>query len=293
MAEGRDQVGIGRREFLRRGTTAVGAGALARFSGVSLGALACSTGSSRRLGAIGLQLYTVRSEMEKSVDATLARVANVGYTEVEFAGYFGKSPAEIRALLDNTGLQAPSAHVDLADIRTKWGPTLEGASEIGHRYLVCPSIDEKDRDADGYKRVAQEFNEAAREAKRHDILFAYHNHDFDFAPLGDTVGYDILLAETDPSLVLLEADLYWMNKAKRDPLAYFAKYPGRFPLVHVKDMAPDGAMSDVGSGTLPFARYFAKSAEAGIRHYFVERDDASDAFASITRSYTYLKTLGF
>lgn len=278
---------------MRRGATAVGGGVLARMSGLSLGAVACAPASGRRLGAIGLQLYTVRSEMEKSIDATLARVANIGYKEVEFAGYFGKSPAEVRALLDNTGLQAPSAHVALADIRTKWGPTLEGASEIGHRYLVCPSIDEKERDADGYKRVAQEFNEAAREAKRHDILFAYHNHDFDFSPLGDTVGYDILLAETDPALVLLELDLYWMNVGKRDPLTYFAKYPGRFPLVHVKDMAPDGAMSDVGSGTLPFARYFAKSGEAGIRHYYVERDDATDAFGSITRSYTYIKTLGF
>jgi sugar phosphate isomerase/epimerase len=220
-------------------------------------------------------------------------VATIGYKEVEFAGYFGKTPVEVRALLDNTGLQAPSAHVGLADIRTKWGAVLEGASEIGHRYLVCPSIDEKERDADGYKRVAQEFNEAAREAKRHGILFAYHNHDFDFAALGNTVGYDILLAETDPALVFFELDLYWVNKAARDPLAYFAKYPGRFPLVHVKDMAPDGAMSDVGSGRLPFARYFARSAEAGIRHYFVERDDATDAFASITRSYTSLKTLSF
>jgi sugar phosphate isomerase/epimerase len=91
----------------------------------------------------------------------------------------------------------------------------------------------------------------------------------------------------------MEMDLYWINKAGHDPLAYFAKYPGRFPLVHVKDMMKDGAMTDVGAGKIPFAAYFAQAKKAGIKHYFVERDDASDPFASAERSFRYLSTLTF
>ena len=111
----------------------------------------------------GVQLYTLRTEMEKSVDATLERVARIGYKEVEFAGYFGKSPSQIAARLKSAGLTAPSAHVGLADIRDKWSQTLDVASAIGHRYLVCAYLTEDQRgDAETYRRLAAEFNVAAQ-----------------------------------------------------------------------------------------------------------------------------------
>jgi sugar phosphate isomerase/epimerase len=111
--------------------------------------------------------------------------------------------------------------------------------------------------------------------------------------LSGQLPYDILLAASDPDLVKIELDLFWIVKGGGDPLAYFAKYPGRFPLVHVKDMSADGRMVDVGRGRIPFARIFAQRKAAGIRHFFVEHDEPADPFASITASYAYLRGLRF
>ncbi|MEO6446179.1 MAG: sugar phosphate isomerase/epimerase family protein [Gemmatimonadaceae bacterium] len=240
----------------------------------------------------GVQLYTVRSEMKKSVEATLARVAKIGYREVEFAGYFDCTPAQISAALKASGLVAPSAHIGLADMRGKWEQTLDAAAKIGHQYVVLAYLTEEERgDAEKYRRLAEEMNVAARAAKAHGLKFAYHNHDFEFAPLAGTHGYDVLLAECDPALVQFEMDLFWVTKAGKDPLDLFAAHPGRFPLVHVKDMKRDGSMTDVGSGVIPFARIFARARQAGIRHYYAEFDNPTDPFASIATSYKALRKL--
>src|SRR6266576_470043 len=133
------------------------------------------------------------------------------------------------------------------------------------------------------------------EAKAAGLQFAYHNHDFEFAPLEGKLPYDVLLAETDPKLVQLEVDLYWITKGGQDPLAYFARWPGRFPMVHVKDSAgpPDHRIVEVGAGKIDFKKIFAQSDQAGIKHYFVEHDEPADAFASIRASCEYLKRLEF
>ncbi|MFN8573688.1 MAG: sugar phosphate isomerase/epimerase [Gemmatimonadaceae bacterium] len=281
---------IDRRSFLQR--TAVALGATAIVSADDL-----TTERTKTLSRIGLQLYTVRDAMQKDVNGTLARVAKVGYKEVEFAGYFGKKPSEISALLTETGLRAPSAHISLDDIRGRWSETLDAASAIGHDYLVCAYIGENERNPENYKKIAQEFNKAAEQARTHKIAFAYHNHDFEFVPMGEgkerVLVYDYLLRTCEPKLVRMELDLFWINKAKQDAFKYFARYPGRFQLVHVKDMGADGKFADVGTGNLPFKRYFAKARQAGIRHYFVEHDQPGDAFASIERSYQYLSKLEF
>ena len=246
------------------------------------------------LSRIGVQLYTVRRAMQESVEQTLEQVARIGYKEVEFAGYFGRPAKDIRALLDANGLTAPSAHsADLPSIRDRFGQVLEDATIIGHSYVVCASLPRSEQSADGYKRVAAEFNQAGALAAQSGIRLGYHNHDGEFQPLGDTNGYDILLAECDPKVVTMQMDLFWTVKAGRDPLAYFAKYPGRFASVHVKDMAADGAMVDVGAGQLPFARYFAQSGQAGIQHYFVEHDSPADPMASIAASHKYLSALKY
>src|SRR5438876_10162370 len=248
----------------------------------------------RKLDRIGLQLYTVRHQMEKDVEGTIARVAATGYREVEFAGYFGKSPRDVRALLDHHGLASPSSHVSLAP--DQWRAALEAAPVVGHRYLVIAWIPaEERRTLDDYKRWAERLNRAATEAKAAGLEFAYHNHDFEFAPLDGKLPYDVLLAETDPKLVQLELDLYWIVKAGQAPLAYFARWHGRFPMVHVKDSAgpPDHKMTAVGAGKIDFRKIFAQSDQAGIRHYFVEHDNPDDPFASIRASYDYLQRLAF
>ena len=249
----------------------------------------------RRLDRIGLQLYTVRDHMAKDFAGTLARVAAIGYREVEFAGYFGKDPREVRALLERHGLTAPAAHVG-PGAGDEWRAALEAAQAIGHHYLVVAWIpDAERRTLDDYRRFAERFNRAGEAARAAGMQFAYHNHDFEFVPLQGRLPYDVLLRETDPKLVQLEMDLYWITKGGQDPLAYFARYPGRFPMVHVKDSMgpPAHHMVDVGAGTIDWRKIFARRDRAGIRHWFVEHDQPADPFASIRASYNYLKRLEF
>lgn len=237
----------------------------------------------------GVQLYTVRSEMEKSVERTLARIATIGYREVEFAGYFGKKPAEVAKWLKANGLAAPSAHVERDAMATDWNRVLDDSAAMGHRWVVVAWIPEKDRgSADAYRRLAAEFNAAGAAAEARGLSFAYHNHAFEFTPLGGTNGHEVLLRECDPALVQFELDLYWTAKAKVDPVAYMAQHAGRFPLVHVKDMTTAGAMTEVGAGTIPFQKVF-DAAGGSIRHFFVEHDEPRVPFDSVTQSLAALR----
>jgi sugar phosphate isomerase/epimerase len=275
---------------------------------------AWATASEHEIKKVGLQLYTVREVLKTDFDGTIAKVAATGYKEVEFAeDYGGHSPKDLRALLEKDGLASPSAHIRYDLIEKKWPETLDAAHVIGNEYLVCPWIDEKQRNADGWKRVVELFNKAGEASQKAGIQFAYHNHSFEFAPvegLGGKSAYDYLLTETDPNLVKMEMDLCWISVASKDPLSYFDKYPGRFPMVHVKDYVYDpnatssyagatgsmefkGRLADVGKGTIDFKRIFAASEKAGIKHYFVENDDAKTPFEDIKISYDYLNGLRF
>ena len=247
-----------------------------------------------RLGRIGLQLYTVRDALAKAFEGTLARVAAIGYRQVEFAGYFNRSPQQVRAALKAVGLDAPSAHIPMADVRAHWPETLDAAHVIGHRYLVCPWIDEGDRKTlDGLKSVADEFNTAGEAAHAAGIQFAYHNHEWEFAPLEGQRPYDVLLERCDPKLVQFEMDLYWITHGGGDPLAYFKRDPGRFPRIHAKDMDRQRQMVPVGRGGIDWVTIFRRQREAGIHYVFVEHDNPTDPFESIRESYAYLSHLEF
>ena len=247
----------------------------------------------RSLPAIGLQLYTVRQHMETAFEESIRRVAGLGYTEVEFAGYYERDPAEIVALLDEVGLVAPSVHVGMNLLRDDLEGVLAAASTLRHGYVVCPWLAEEERTLDHYRQHAAFFNEVGAAARETGIQFAYHNHDFEFMESSGVIPYDLLLSETDPELVKMELDLYWIRKGGMDALAYFALHPGRFPLCHVKDMAPDGSITHVGAGVIDFGPIFAQSDGAGLLHYFVEHDHPDDAFASAGDAVTHLATLTY
>src|SRR6266851_7029209 len=268
--------------------------------------------SAHHIDSIGVQLYTVRDAMKTDFEGTIAKVAAVGYKEVEFAGYFDHAPKDVRAVLDKNGLASPSCHVDYAIVEKKWPETLEAAKIVGHSYIICPWIDEKQRaQPGGWKRAADLFNKAGEASKKAGIQFGYHNHSFEFDPalsLGGKFPYDFLLAETDPKLVKMEMDLCWITVGGQDPLKYFDRYPGRFPLVHVKDVkrvpsvTAGGAqdfgssmkdMTEVGSGIIDWKKIFAQSDKAGIKHYFVEHDNPKKPLESIKKSYDYLASLRF
>ena len=288
---------MNRRTFL--GTITAGSIVASRVSWAS---------AEHKVDPIGVQLYTVRESMKKDLPGTIAKVAQVGYKEVEFAGYFDHAPKEIRSILDQNGLKAPSAHIEYSVLDEKWPGVLEAAQVVGHQYIVCPWIDDEVRKQNRWKEAAAKFNKAAEASKKAGIQFAYHNHHFEFVKVDGKYAYDILLEETDPKLVQMEMDLCWMNIAGQDPLKYFDRYPGRFPMVHVKDVKkippkqddmpvnfdnvfPE--MTSVGNGVIDFKKIFAQSDKAGIKHYFVENDYPKSEFDDIRASYEYLHKLQF
>ncbi len=247
-----------------------------------------------RIGRIGIQLYTVRDRMAEDVPGTLQAIAEIGYDEVEFAGIFDHTPEEVRGFLDAAGLVSPSAHIGLDDIRNAPLQLIETAQTLGQDYLALGWLAPEERgtldDYRGHIDLVAGFAEQCRAAG---LQFAWHNHDFEFIELEGQVPMDLVLDSTDPELVQMELDLYWITKAGADPFTYFERYPGRFPLCHVKDMAADTSMADVGDGTINFAAIFAASDLAGLQHYYVERDDAQDPFNSAARSYKALAELTF
>lgn len=245
-----------------------------------------------RLGPLGVQLYTLRTEMERDVAGTLARVAEIGYAEVEFAGYFGHSPSEVRGFLEAAGLRAPAAHVGPDRLGEAWPRTLETASAIGHDHLVVPGVPEPWRASlDAWRRTAERFDRAAEEARRAGIGLAYHNHAVEFREMEGRVPMDVFLEATDPELVKMELDLFWIVHGGGDPVAFIERWPGRIPLVHVKDRTADGEMVDVGAGAIDWAGIFRHRERAGIAHYFVEHDRPDDPFGSVTASHRYLSGL--
>jgi sugar phosphate isomerase/epimerase len=262
----------------------------------------------KRIERLGLQLYTVRTEMAKDFEGTLAKVAASGYQEVEFAGYFDQDPKKVRAVLDRNKLTAPSTHLDYATVENKLDQAIETSRIIGHQFIVNPWLDEEMRkQPDVWKRVAATFNKAGETCKKAGLQFAYHNHHFEFVPVNGIAPFDVLLKECDANLVNIELDLCWTTVARQDPVALFQRNPGRFPLVLVKGLKkiPDGQppvpfdqaipnITDVGTDDMiDWKRIFAQSREAGIKHYFVEHDQPSSPFDSIKASAGYLIELRF
>jgi sugar phosphate isomerase/epimerase len=297
---------VTRRDFLRTGGVALG-GVLAVACGgragsgeradslaqapADSGAGAAPAATGR---AIGLQLYTVRTLMERDVEGTLAKLAEIGYRELEFAGYFGRDPKQLRATLDRLRVTAPSTHRSLDDLRKNLAGELAAAQALGCQYVVCPFIPEQQRTLADYRRIAGEFNRWGKACRERDLRFAYHNHDFEFKQTDGQIPYDVLLAETDPQTVEMELDLYWITKAGHDPLAYFDRHRGRFPLWHVKDgRGPQGAQEivEVGEGDIDFRRIFAQAQQAGLTHFFVEQDNAVDAADPLAKARTSFDNL--
>jgi sugar phosphate isomerase/epimerase len=299
---------MNRRTFLGTAATATAATLLAnKFTWAA---------ADHKAGHIGVQLYTVRDAIAKDFDGSLAKVAAAGYKEVELAGftfdngevrYFGKTPKELRAALDHHGLVAPSTHVNYQYLSPETFPkVLEASKVIGHQYIVNPWIEEETRkQPDSWKRAAETFNRVGEDSKKAGFQFAYHNHWFEFLPVDGKLPYDILLKGSDANLVKMEMDLCWITAAGADPVKYFDLYPGRFPLVHVKDLkkiptiSTGGAqnfgdtvdLTEVGSGIIDWKRIFAQSDKAGIKIYIVEHDHPKAPFDSIKTSYEYLSKL--
>lgn len=253
---------------------------------------------------IGLQLYTLRNEMGNDAKGTLAKVAAQGYKIVETFGYgggkwFGMNARELLFTLKANGLSTPSGHTFPASIflqsgwEEKWKPAVVDAKSIGQEFIVIPWLEEQYRkDPDNYKKIAAALNKAGEVCKKNGLKLAYHNHDFEFDTVNGKSGFDVLLKETDPRLVFFEMDIYWVSKTGRDPLALFAKHPGRFAMWHVKDMdnTPKKNFTEVGSGVINYKKIFSHAKQSGMKYFFVEQDMCPGApLDSTAKSIAYLK----
>jgi sugar phosphate isomerase/epimerase len=284
-----------RREFVV-GSLLAGAAAAA---GVPVGAMPRPARPSRPGIEPGLQLYTVRELLEKNFAGTLEKVAEIGYREVQVSPRAGKTPQEIRKMLDDAGLVCPSMHLDL---RTPLNAEIEAATVLGAKtaFLSIPiqvlNIENgevkgfrDDVSLDEWKKIAESLNQMGEACRTADLVFGYHNHAVEFRKTDGVLPFDLVLEQTDPELVAIEIDLGWAHIGGVDPVPYFEKYPGRFPVCHVKDVNADGSFADPGKGVVDLERAFAAAEVAGLEHFFVEHDTTTDPLATAAVGYAFLR----
>ena len=283
-----------RRTFLKQ------AGALAAVACAQPSLLLAASAAPK----IGLQLYSLRETIGQDLKGTLAKVAKAGYQEVETYGYsvekgfWGLKPAEFKAALTAHGLSTSSGHYELGEfMRTgqvaALQPSLDAARACGQRYVIVPHLDESVRKSVAdFKTLAARLNQAGALCQKAGLRLGYHNHDFEFKPIGGVTLFDVMLKETDPKLVDFELDLYWVVRAGQDPVRLMQAHPRRFPLWHVKDMdkAKPELNTEVGAGSGDFRKIFAQARTAGLQHIFVEQENfGMDAYQSIAQSAAYIK----
>jgi sugar phosphate isomerase/epimerase len=284
---------------------------------------------------IGIQFFSLPKLLEKDFAGTLAMLSKMGYKEVELygpypfsteaaqkrwdsvtpalgfkgSGYFGHPVNEIKNMLKQNGLTAPSIHTDLDTLQTSMNKLGEAAQLLGHEYVILPAIpDEKRQTLDDYKKMADAFNKIGEAAKKAGVKFAYHNHGYGLKEMNGQVPMKLILDGTDPSLVFFEMDLYWTTAGGADPIAYLESYKNRYHLMHVKDMSKkvqfsgDGGdanqwielfpyMTTVGNGVLDLKSILPKAKDCGVKHFIVEHDMVADPETALKKSFDYLASL--
>lgn len=260
---------------------------------------------------IGIQLFSVRDQLNQDVKLTLKKIADIGFKQVEtFYGYgdkmsgkgfWGLNATELARLLKTYGLKSGSGHYNttpyLSDGNTEiLKQQIEVANTLGQKYYTIPAMAPNVRQngtVDGYKKMADLFNKAGELCKNNGLSLAYHNHAFEFVPLENKqTGFDILLKETDVKLLKFELDIFWVVNAKVDPINLFKQNEGRFAMWHVKDMdkTDDKIFTEVGTGRIDYKTIFEYRKLAGNELIFVEQDIIKkDPFDSISESFNYVK----
>jgi sugar phosphate isomerase/epimerase len=247
-----------------------------------------------RWDQISLQLYTVREETARDMPETLRKISEIGYPAVEFAGYGNLAPQDLKMVLDELGLRTSGAHVPLDSWERDSETVLTDMQALDCAHAILPStpLERRENEA-SVASLAEDLNRWGELCRREGVAFSYHNHDFEFAPLGTTTMWDVLVRETDPELVGLELDLYWIKYAGTDPETVLRDVGDRVSLLHLKDMAPDDTLSDlpVGEGTLPWNELLRAADTAGVQWFIAEQDNPRDALEDVRSSFRYLQGL--
>jgi sugar phosphate isomerase/epimerase len=222
---------------------------------------------------IGLQLYSIRDEIEKDFKGTIEKVANIGYKGVEFAGFYGVDAKEVKSMLDSLKLVPCGSHEAMDGLKNNLDYVIEYNKTIGNKYIICPWAEYKSKQ--DFVDMAKLLNKIGKKCKDNDIVFGYHNHAHEFVSFGEETGMDILINETDPNLVTFELDTYWVKYAGIDPAEFIKKYSGRFKLIHIKDMEIiDNKMqsTEIGNGIMDFKTLSKAAADNGTLWFIVEQE---------------------
>ncbi|WP_136162653.1 sugar phosphate isomerase/epimerase family protein [Sphingomonas flavalba] len=296
--------------------------ALAPLAATGLSPLLAADKKPRRWG---LQGGTIIKALETDFEGTLREVAAMGYKEIGTTGSFGRDPAYVRSVLDRYGLTSPNNHVSptnptyksfagwvkrevdtavnrqvyadtfsLKNARAAFEDGIETSKILGQTYVMWAILlDGQLADRPTIDAYIKLFNELGDMCAKEGKVFAFHNHDREFAKVGNDVILDLFLQNTDPDKVKFELDFYWTTKAGADPIAYLERYAGRTKLCHLKDITADGDFAPVGQGTLDVPALIKTCDDAGIEHILVEIDRADDPMAAIRTSIDYLhRTIG-
>lgn len=246
---------------------------------------------------VGINLYSVRDPMLSDATGTLQKLAEIGYKEIESAksvkgNYYGLEPKEIKKITKDLGLNLRSGHVP---VNGDWQKSIDAAAEAGQEYLISAGLPSRGQTVDNYKRVAETFNKAAEDCKKSNIIFGYHNGGSDFAKENGQVLYDVLLDNSDPDLVKMELDLGWAIVGGGDPIKYFDKYPGRFPLWHIKDIKKDKAEStEFGKGRIDITGLLKNQKKSDMKFLFIEQEEWDvSPLESLAYNYNYLVKLNY
>jgi len=245
-----------------------------------------------RLKQVGVQLYSVRTEMLADPEGTLIRLGKIGYQEIESAqsdkgNYYGLTPKEIKKIMKDQGMRLRSGHTH---IDNNWQRSIDEAAEAGQEYIICSVLPFPGQTIGNYQKSADMFSQAGEQCKKSGLLFGYHNHASEFETVDGQVLYDVLLNRVQPELVHMEMDLGWVIAAGKNPLEYFSKYPGRFPLWHLKDMnVAEKKSVEFGKGSVDIIALLQHRTQAGMKYYFVEQEEyAVNAFDSLDYDYSWL-----
>ena len=286
-----------RRDFLKTAAKGI---ALTAITGKLMGCSSSSIFGSGNLKEFGLQLYTLRNEMPLDPRGVLKQVAAMGYKQIEsFEGstgiFWGMQNTEFKKYMDDLGMKIISSH---HNIEKDFERTANEAAEIGMKYLIDPWVGPQ-KDIETFKKYADKFNRCGEICKKAGIRFAYHNHDYPFKPINGQMPMDVMIQNTDPSLVDFEMDIYWVVTAGEDPIHWFEKYPGRFHLGHVKDRKKKAPLSDtdasciLGQGQIDFAKILKVGQAKGLEYIIVEQEryDNTTAIKAAKEDADYLKKL--
>lgn len=283
-----------RRDFLRLSAMAAAAGCVVVPGGAADGQSASGL-------IYGVQLYMFRRQAASDLAGVLKAIHEVGFAQVELYWVaYTRPAAELRKMIEDAGLGVVAAHFDYAGFETKF----DYAHELGLRYMVCPMLP-KDQwtSLDGFRKAATDFNQWGARAQAAGMQFTFHNHDYEFKPMGGSNGWTELMKHTDPKLVKLEFDLYWLTQGGQDPQAMLTRYADRVVLIHMKDRTPDAPVTynmdkesehftDVGKGTIDWPKLLGQAKRQGVKYAFVDQDEtAGPVVDSLRASYGYLKTL--